>query len=343
MTILSFKPGIISRKLITPLDERARIVVQSRFGIGDFPERKTLESIGDIYGITRERVRQIENASIEAIRKHPNFELTEPVFNELKETLEEKKGGVVAEHHFLESLSDDKQTKNHIHFLLVLGKPFIKIKEDDYINHTWTTEEKKAKTVHDVLRALHKKVAKEETISEEELFSFLKKNLTEKFSDIPEEEILRSWLHISKAVDKNILGEWGSAGSPIIHPKSTKDLAYLVLKKQGSPMHFSEVANFISNLFSRKAHSETVHNELIKDGRFVLVGRGLYALNEWGYKPGVIRDVIADIIKSSGPLTKEEIVKRVLKERYVKENTILVNLQNKNFFRRAQDRKYNIG
>ncbi len=343
MVTLSFKPAGISRKLILPLDERARIVIQSRFGIGDSPERKTLESIGDLYGITRERVRQIENSSIDAIRKHSVFELSRPVFDELKDILEEENGAVAAEHHFLGSLADDKQTKNHIHFLLVLGEPFVKIKEEDDLHHTWTTEKEKALTIHNILQALHKKIEKEEIISEEELFNFLKKNITDKYNSVPEEENLRSWLHISKAVDKNILGEWGSVNSPIIRPKGMKDLAYLVLKKHGSPLHFSEVANYIKNLFSRKAHSETVHNELIKDKRFVLVGRGLYALNEWGYKPGVIRDVIKEIIKLSGPLTKEEIIKRVLKERYVKENTILVNLQNKDFFRRDANRRYNIG
>jgi hypothetical protein len=47
----------------------------------------------------------------------------------------------------------------------------------------------------------------------------------------------------------------------------------------------------------------------------------LYALTEWGYSTGVVRDVIKEIIKKFGPLTKEEIIEKVLKERYVKENT----------------------
>lgn len=342
MAALSFRPSVITKKLISPLDDRARMVIQCRFGVGAEPERKTLESIGNAYSITRERVRQIENASLLTIRKHNFFSLAEPIFQELKKVLELEKGGVAAEHHFLEHLAGDKQTQNHLHFLLVLGEPFFKIREDGDFYSTWTTDEKKAKAVHEVLQALHKKVFKEKIVAEGDVFSFLKNALAEKFGDAPSEEIVRSWLYISKAVDKNILGEWGHVDSPIIRPRGIKDLAFLVLKKQGSPMHFSEVASAITKLFSRKAHSETVHNELIKDARFVLVGRGLYALNEWGYKPGIIRDVITQILKAQGPLTKEEIVKRVLKERYVKENTVLVNLQNKNNFRRTADRKYNI-
>ena len=105
-------------------------------------------------------------------------------------------------------------------------------------------------------------------------------------------------------------------------------------------MHFVEVAKTIEKRFNKKAHQATVHNELIKDKRFVLVGRGLYALTEWGYKPGVVRDVIRSILIKSGPLTKRDVVDSVLKERHVKENTILVNLQNSKYFKKDKSGKY---
>jgi hypothetical protein len=72
----------------------------------------------------------------------------------------------------------------------------------------------------------------------------------------------------------------------------------------------------------------------------VLVGRGLYALSEWGYMSGIVKDVIRKILEKHGPLTKEEIVQKVLNERYVKENTILVNLQNPKHFRKDKEGKY---
>ena len=84
----------------------------------------------------------------------------------------------------------------------------------------------------------------------------------------------------------------------------------------------------------------TTHNELIKDPRFVLIGRGLYALAEWGYAPGVVRDVIRDLIVAEGPLKKEEVVERVKKARFVKENTIAVNLNNPRYFKREKDGRY---
>ncbi len=119
-----------------------------------------------------------------------------------------------------------------------------------------------------------------------------------------------------------------------------RDYAFLVIRKHGSPIHFREVAKQISQVFKKKAHVATTHNELIKDPRFVLVGRGLYALAEWGYMSGVVKDVIKKIIEKNGSLTKEEIIAKVMKERYVKENTIMVNLQNQKYFKKDKDGKY---
>ena len=119
-----------------------------------------------------------------------------------------------------------------------------------------------------------------------------------------------------------------------------RDYAFLVIRRHGNPMHFTEVARAIEKTFSKQAHTATCHNELIKDPRFVLVGRGLYALHDWGYTSGVVRDVIREVLKKHGPLTKDEITDRVLKERYVKQNTILVNLQNGKHFKKDKSGRY---
>jgi len=107
-------------------------------------------------------------------------------------------------------------------------------------------------------------------------------------------------------------------------------------------MHFREVAEAIQQLFDKKAHTATCHNELIKDDRFVLVGRGLYALTEWGYSAGVVKDVLRDILQEHGPLSREEIIDKVRKERYVKDNTIVVNLQDNTLFKKLSNGMYTI-
>src|SRR3989338_8201299 len=163
------------------------------------------------------------------------------------------------------------------------------------------------------------------------------KDLAEQYRN---EEIARRWLSMSKKVAKNPLGEWGKANSPNIRTRGVKDYAFLVMRRHGSPMHFKEVGDAIGKTFNKKIHYATCHNELIKDPRFVLVGRGMYALAEWGYKAGIASEVIAEILKREGPLSKDDIVEKVNKERYFKKNTILVNLVNSKYFKKNKNGLY---
>ena len=109
-------------------------------------------------------------------------------------------------------------------------------------------------------------------------------------------------------------------------------------------MHFTEIANKINKISfdKKKANAATVHNELILDKKYVLVGRGLYGLNEWGYKKGTVSDVIVDVLKEAGaPLDREEIIKRVLDKRLVKKTTIVLALMDKDIFKKI-DGKYEL-
>ena len=101
------------------------------------------------------------------------------------------------------------------------------------------------------------------------------------------------------------------------------------------------IDKFDYNMPNKKTYPQTVHNELIKDPRFVLVGRGTYALAEWGYVPGTIKDIITKVLKDkSEPVHKDEIVKQVLAQRLVAKNTVLMNLNNKANFEKDQNDKY---
>ena len=66
-----------------------------------------------------------------------------------------------------------------------------------------------------------------------------------------------------------------------------------------------------------------------------MIGRGIYALDSWGYSKGTVTDAIKEVLEKAGePLHREEIVRRVLESRQVKETTILLNLQSKPQFKR---------
>ncbi|MEK7477752.1 MAG: sigma factor-like helix-turn-helix DNA-binding protein, partial [Patescibacteria group bacterium] len=319
---LTFKPKEVTKKLLSGLSDRANDILAKRYGLGKEPVRMTLEAIGGEYKITRERVRQIENFALNAIKKSDNYKKSQANFDELKKLMDDY-GGVVHEEEFLGSISEDKSTQNHIHFLLVLSDTFYKLKEDEEFYHRWTTNQDLATKVHQSIRNLCQNFTANDLISESELVSKFLNELKTVVGDKQTEVFAKKWLSISKHLGKNPLGEWGLKKSPNVKMRGVRDYAYLVIRQNGSPMHFTEVAKAITNLFGKKAHPATCHNELIKDKRFVLVGRGLYALAEWGYTKGIVADVIRSILKKDGPLPKDEIVARVLKERHVKENTIL--------------------
>lgn len=342
MSTLSFKPKQVTKKLLSPLSGRAKDVVTNRFGITEGAERKTLEAIGKQYGITRERVRQIEQFALSTIKKSDAYAEFKHIFDELKTEIN-KLGGMVAEHDFLQQITKDAEAQNHIHFYLTLGDEFKKHKEDDHFHHRWTVDQKVTDAVHIALKELYQSLDNEELVSESHIIETFSAKLKDLADEYRNEEIIRRYLKISKAIGKNALGEWGKASSPHIHTRGVKDFAYLVMRKHGSPMHFKEVAKDISKFFGKKAHVATTHNELIKDGRFVLVGRGVYGLREWGHVGGVVRDVIADVLRDAGkPLSKEEVVEAVLKKRVVKTNTVIVNLQNPEFFKKNKDGLYEL-
>lgn len=341
MGTVTFKPKQITKALLAVLPKRAKDVVERRHGLGADGTVHTLEAIGQTYGITRERVRQIENHAVQTIRKSDVYGEYRDVFNELV-TMIDDLGSIVAEEDLLSVVAPDETSRNHIHFLLVIGDPFYREKENDRFTHRWYTKKEIKDSVEKALEKMHGSFADDDLISEEEVISRFQSELVHLDKRYQSEDTARRWLSLSKVIAPNPLGEWGSASSPNVRAKGIRDFAYLAVKRHGSPMHFGEVADSIQKLFNRKAHVATCHNELIKDPRFVLVGRGLYALTEWGYTAGVVKDVLRDILEKNGPLTKQEIIDRVRRERYVKDNTIVVNLQDNAFFKRNTDGTYSL-
>jgi len=339
MTI-TFNPKQISRKLLVELPERSQDIIIRRYGLDKDAKKNTLDAIGKKYGVTRERVRQIENYSIKNIKKTDFFKSseTEAVFNELAEVIKSL-GEVVGEDHLLNYLSTDKEIQNHLLLLLVLGDAFFREKESPEFKSRWFIDKKLSKEILNLLKKLHKEFDESRLLPEKEVISLVYKNAKHRERN---EEHVKRWLALSKVIGKNPFDEWGLSKSPDVRVKGIRSHAYLVVKQNGSPMHFREVADMIQRHFNKKVHIATCHNELIKDERFILVGRGLYALSEWGYTKGIVKDVIKDILQKEGPLSGEEIIERVLRERYVKGNTVIVNLQNSDLFKKDENGLYYI-
>lgn len=336
--VLPFDEQVLTKTLLSEVSDRAREVLTLRFGLGSSTDRETLEAIGERWHITRERVRQIEASGIEAIRNSKAFKESVNAFESLRAHLEAL-GGIVHEDELLESLAKDQKSRNHFHFLLVVGSVFFRERETDAFYARWHISHDTAKKVHEALSRLYDSLEDDEVVPEAEMLNRFLNELKDVSEAYRDETILKRWLGLSKSIAKNPLSEWGKATSEGIKTKGIRDYAYLVVKRSGEPMHFRDVADAITKLFAKKAHVATTHNELMKDSRFVLVGRGLYALAEWGFNPGVVRDVIKDVLKG-GPLSRDEVVAKVKKVRYVKDNTILVNLNDSRYFKRLKNGTY---
>ena len=339
-------------------NQRAKDVIARRFGLLD-GNRQTLEEIGREYGITRERVRQIESGGLQALSQPKTLSFLEPHFKFVEKHLAEH-GDLKREQKLLEDLSlvclpaaanetkfEDgnlsqgiSQCQSALYLILVLGNPFLKEKESNKFHQLWTVNKNSlalARKIVDYLAKYFQKASK--TLEFKDLV-----NRAREIDSRISEKAIASYVDAAKEIEVNKFGQYGLIDWAEISPKGVKDKAYLALKKHGQPLHFGEITEHINkhNLDNKKAQIETVHNELIKDSRFVLVGRGMYALSEWGYEPGTVTELISNLLKQNGPLTKEEILEKVLAKRFIKENTILINLQNRKNFVKDATGKYSL-
>lgn len=332
-------------KLLSSLGERSKDVVEKRFGLKKKQGRSTLESIGKEYGITRERVRQIENSAKKVILGTEAYKKeSKKLIGLLKKELE-KFGGVISEKEFLSFLTDDKDTQDHLHFLLHISEPFFDEKRKDFKDKVWFTDKNSYEAFEASLDKLYKDLNTDELLTEKEIISKFATRLREHTSNkkLLQNDTVRRLMNISKKIASNDLKQWGLADSRNINTKGVRDYAYLILNQIKKPLHFRDLSAEITKQFDKKVNVATVHNELIKDPRFILVGRGKYALEEWGkFSAGTVSDVIKEILKESKKaLSRDEIVKKVLEKKEVKEQTILINLANK-AFKRTKDGRYKI-
>lgn len=339
------KPTLINSEEITQAilasieREREREIIARRFGL--FDRKETLEQIGELLGITRERVRQLEKSVVSRLKvlaeqgKLPHIATVEAAF-----TTELGRIGELARVNDLGSrltAENSKTDQSRIAFLATLCPTLVVIDESDHyyqsIGVRSTREDKAIKAAVNVVIDTIKKLGQPESIQA------IAKQAN--MSDPLQTQALAS---ISKNL-ATLNGRWGLVKWPMVNPKNIRDKIYVILKESGKHMHFNDIAEEIkkSDFKRRDVTTQAIHNELIKDKRFVLIGRGIYALKEWGYKKGTVADIISEVLQEAGkPLHRDEIVKRVLKSRFVKETTILLNLQGKTQFKRVAKATYTL-
>lgn len=313
--------------------DREKEIISRRFGLNGTKE--TLEQIGEMLSITRERVRQLEKAILIRLQisaeenQIPELAAAEKILiRNLTET-----GRVARLSDLADKVYGRKATaseKTGIYFIATFAKNLTIVEENDkYHAAIGITEYGDSK----VIRARVDEIVK---ILKENKAPMTLDELDNKL-DYEHPDHIKAVASISKLL-ASLNGLWGLAKWPSVNPKNIRDKIFVILEMKKEPMHFSDIAKEIrESSFKRKNVTiQAIHNELIKDSRFILIGRGIYALSSWGYKKGTISEIIRSILeKSNEPMTREEIVKQVLKVRKVKETTILLNLQNKKLFKKV--------
>ncbi len=256
-------------------DERAQKIIVSRFQLGAAP-KKTLAELGNEYGLTRERIRQIEAVALKDIRlriaKHEEaikfLKLVQAYLNDAGHL---RRGDLLARDFavLLKRKEDETEFYPKLHFLArVMESPKINDANEEWHTFWYNQDEAyaRAKTlVSSLLR-----------VKDHDFDKFLK-SVSLKFG-LPDVLIINH-LNVSKQFDVGPYGDLGATHWPHINPKTVRDKAYLVLWKEARPLHFREVANLVNGLGEKERAPATVHNELIKDPRFILVARGTYSLN----------------------------------------------------------------
>jgi len=337
--VISF--ASLLEQLFTSLPPRSRTIVAARFGLSSDDE-KTLEEIGQLHKVTRERVRQIIISALGFLSQEQKNPLFLQVANHVSSVLEEK-NGIVKTDVLLDILTSSNKKEKGALLVFMECLSFIKKNKstdeyervyvrDDFSFSHWKSKKDIAKNILE---------ACDQALDTDTLYDhFSKKDTT-----LSKQELI-NFLSVAKEVKQNVFGKWGLAEWSDIKPRGTREKAYLVLKTTGNPLHFREIAALIDSygLKSSKkdnSHPQTVHNELIKDNRFVLIGRGTYALSEWGYKKGTVKDVLAEILRNADkPLSREDVLIQILKVRQVKKSTVIINLNT--YFHRAGKNLYSI-
>lgn len=317
--------------ILKVLNDKQQDVIKKRFAIGA-KEPLTLQSIGDKYGITRERVRQIQNEALNKLRR--NSKVTDQIkdlHDELHNFLQIH-GGLKHEKKLLEfflkshlKIEMPEELTGFIHLILHIGYPHFKnIKEDDEFFAHWYNLETAVKNARLLTREMIERFNKLKTILH--YYDVIEEG--RKIIKGLSENAIISYLEISKQISSNNFGYWGLSHWEEIRQRGVRGKIYVILEKEKRPMHFREISQIINQHYPKKVKVPTVHNELIKDDRFVLAGRGTYALKKWGYEDLTVKEVIMKIMREhKGKLAKDKLIQEVLKRKIVKPETIKLNIK----------------
>lgn len=331
------------RSLLIVLSDKEKFIITNRFALEN-PKRLTLEEIGQHFGVTRERVRQIEQTALRKLERNAQ-NTNVRILTEFAKALLSKEGMVVSDERFksllLKILPNITESEiQDLHLALNLDSEITFEPNTLHFHPYWKMNGFDGNLVQKISALAIKHLQKtKRVISEDDMASFVNESLKlnlQKSSIINAIAITKECKFTESGIG---LYSWRH-----IHPRTLKDKIFYIFQREKKPLHFEKIAEHISSLeFDRKKiNVQAVHNELIRNNSFILIGRGIYALSDWGYKTGTVSEVIVEVLKDGKARTREEITKAVLAQRHVKTITIYLNLKNKDIFARVGRDKYTL-
>jgi len=299
-----YRTGCVLRDILfLNLSDKEIEVIHSRFGLTR--KRKTLSTIGSIYGISRERVRQIEERAIKKIYSDfADNNQIQQIFYKVR-LLAKKITPLDA----IDNLSNIYINEGVVRLLLRIEKEDFCIFEDDNLIKSFLIQKKERSKIDKLLNKLI------ECLNYQKSYVPIKEfvdhfNICEEFIlSIEKLEVNNGSIVIR--TNKNIFNI------------SLRDRVKDVLEKYGKPMHIKDISEKsgikLSRILGRSGQLSGIIN----------VGKSIYALKEWGYIKGTTADIICYYLNNEGiPMHYLKIVRLIKKQKQYKTSTVYAALQN---------------
>lgn len=309
-------------ELLSDLNSREADVIKKRFGINSKP--LSLEKIGKEYGITRERVRQIEDKALKKI-SHKSLQLAffektlYPIINDLLGDLKIKREIFI--YRKLNEIYDIKEEEMNIlrFFFNIFEKIYYK-EENRLFNSFLSTQkhffEKGLKILNHLYNRLEKN--KDTILKEEDVLKILLNEIKIHWNIQPSVEEILEFLKISKVIKRNPLNEYGHFKHPRITPVLLKNKIKIIFEIEKRPLHFNEIHQKLLELseiedellpfvWKKRYTNHSIHNALLENDDFVKYGRGKYVLREWGYEEGHIIALMRKILEERKEVDVDEL------------------------------------
>jgi len=345
--VQDFNPQEALNFLLSALRDREKKILIKRFGLEDGKTR-TLQEIGNQEGVTRERVRQIVRNALNKMVKKSREKEFRPIRELVIESIKSNSGLITEEkllRVMLTATEESEINKNIVRLLLEMEEELELLEKHPELLKSWIVKEAPKETILPAVSAFQEILEREKEVTnhKELIDKFKNHSHFKKNKPIFNKDFIQACMESGHKLIKVEENKWGLKTWREVEPRSVRDVILLEMRQEGNPLHFTEIAEKVNkSKFARKATLKTVHNELIRDLNIVLIGRGIYALKEWGYEEGTVYEIIKKILKKERVLKEKAIIEKVLAKRKVKKNTVIFNLRNNPDFQKNSKGKYTL-